>query len=86
MRFYQKEIRGYFFIRGRYGHGGRVGYETEWRCDKKLSCGGELWDQGSHLIDLSIWFMGDFKTDYKMLQTYFWDTNVEDNCFSSLKK
>ena len=73
------------FIRGRYGHGGRVGYETEWRCNKKLSCGGELLDQGSHLIDLSIWFMGDLTVDYKMLQTYFWDTNVEDNCFLALK-
>ena len=30
--------------------------------------------------------MGDLKTDYKSLPTYFWDTNVEDNCFLSLKK
>src|SRR5579884_2780329 len=25
------------FIRGRYGHGGRVGYEKEWRADPRLS-------------------------------------------------
>lgn len=45
-------------IRARYGHGGRVGYEKEWRCKKELSGGGELIDQGSHLIDLSLWFLG----------------------------
>ena len=81
----KKKSEDILFIRGRYGHGGRIGYEKEWRCDKKVSGGGELLDQGSHLIDLSLWFMGDLKTDYKSLPTYFWDTNVEDNCFLSLK-
>ena len=46
------------FIRGRYGHGGRVGYDREWRADPALSGGGELIDQGVHLIDLSRWFLG----------------------------
>ncbi len=47
------------FVRGRYGHGGRVGYDKEWRANKKLSGGGELIDQGPHLIDLSRWFLGE---------------------------
>ena len=46
------------FMRGRYGHGGRVGYDREWRADPALSGGGELIDQGVHLIDLSRWFLG----------------------------
>ena len=33
------------FLRGRYGHGGRKGYEREWRANPKLSGGGELIDQ-----------------------------------------
>ena len=41
------------FIRGRYGHGGRVGYDREWRADPARSGGGELIDQGVHLIDLA---------------------------------
>jgi predicted dehydrogenase len=41
------------FVRGRYGQGGRLGYEKEWRADPKLSGGGELIDQGVHLIDLA---------------------------------
>ena len=27
------------FVRGSYGHGGRLGYETEWRADKSISGG-----------------------------------------------
>ena len=41
------------FVRGRYGHGGRVGYDREWRADPARSGGGELIDQGVHLIDLA---------------------------------
>ncbi len=37
------------FIRARYGHGGRIGYDREWRADPKLSGGGELIDQGPTL-------------------------------------
>jgi predicted dehydrogenase len=48
------------FVRARYGHGGRIGYDKEWRADKKLSGGGELMDQGVHLIDLAGWFLGEF--------------------------
>jgi len=40
------------YIRARYGHGGRLGYEKEWRADPQVSGGGELLDQGVHLIDL----------------------------------
>ena len=38
------------------------GYEKEWRADPARSGGGELIDQGVHLIDLSRWFLGDFST------------------------
>lgn len=79
------EIGELMFIRGRYGHGGRIGYEKEWRCDKKISGGGELIDQGSHLIDLSRWFLGDLALDYASLPTAFWNTKVEDNCFLALQ-
>lgn len=73
------------FIRGRYGHGGRPGYEKEWRADPKISGGGELLDQGSHLIDLSRWFLGDFSAVHGRTRTYFWQMPVEDNGFLLLE-
>src|SRR5690606_27950344 len=48
------------YIRARYGHGGRIGYDREWRANPAIAGGGELLDQGVHLIDLSRWFAGDF--------------------------
>ena len=74
-----------YYIRGRYGHGGRVGYEKEWRCQPEMSGGGELIDQGSHLIDLSRWFLGDLALDYAATPTFFWDIAVDDNCFLALR-
>jgi predicted dehydrogenase len=73
------------FIRARYGHGGRRGMETEWRCQPELSGGGELIDQGSHLIDLSRWFLGDLTLDYAAVPTLFWDMPADDNCFLALR-
>lgn len=73
------------FIRGRYGHGGRLGYDKEWRADPKLSGGGELIDQGIHLIDLAGWFLGEFKKVEGHAATYFWNMPVDDNAFLSLQ-
>ncbi len=74
------------FIRGRYGHGGRIGYDREWRADPSISGGGETMDQGVHLIDLSRWFMGDFKEVDGFVNTYYWDMPVDDNGFIALRK
>jgi len=73
------------FIRARYGHGGRVGYDSEWRSNPQLSGGGELIDQGPHLIDLSRWFLGDFTEVQGFAHTYYWDMPVDDNGFMMLK-
>ena len=73
------------FLRGRYGHGGRKGYDREWRADPNLSGGGELIDQGVHMIDLAGWFLGDFPTVAGHAATFFWDMKVDDNAFLSLR-
>lgn len=79
------ELGELMFIRGRYGHGGRKGYDREWRANPALSGGGELIDQGVHLIDLSRWFLGDFTEVEGFAHTYFWDMPVDDNGFMLLK-
>lgn len=73
------------FVRGRYGHGGRIGYDKEWRANPALSGGGELIDQGVHLIDLSRWFLGDFASVNGFAHTYFWNMPVDDNAFLLLR-
>jgi predicted dehydrogenase len=73
------------FIRARYGHGGRVGYDKEWRAQPEISGGGELIDQGVHLIDLARWFLGDFSEVHGHAHTYYWDMPVDDNGFLMLK-
>ena len=66
-------------LRARYGHGGRPGYDREWRADPARSGGGELVDQGMHLLDLSHWLAGPLPLHSALLRTQFWDTPVEDN-------
>jgi len=66
-------------LRARYGHGGRLGYDREWRAQPARSGGGELIDQGMHLLDLSHWLAGPLPLHSALLRTHFWDTPVEDN-------
>ena len=73
------------YLRARYGHGGRPGYEKEWRAQKEVSGGGELIDQGLHLIDLARLCMGEIQEVSGYLPTLFWDMQVEDNAFMLLK-
>jgi len=73
------------FMRARYGHGGREGMEKEWRFDARISGGGELLDQGVHVIDLAGWFAGRFTRAYGRVETKFWNTTVDDNAFGILR-
>lgn len=73
------------FLRARYGHGGRVGYDREWRSSVEISGGGELIDQGSHLIDLASLWLGELTKICGVTHTYFWDMEVDDNAFLTLE-
>jgi len=73
------------FIRARYGHGGRKGYDEEWRAVPEISGGGEAVDQGVHLLDLAAWFLGDLSLVAGRAPTYFWNMPVEDNAFFLLE-
>ncbi len=73
------------FVRGRYGHGGRIGYDKEWRADPVQAGGGELIDQGVHLIDLARCFLGEFSEICGFSHTYFWEMPVDDNAFLLLR-
>lgn len=81
----KKLIGNLMFIKASYGHGGRKGYEKEWRMNPIISGGGELIDQGSHLIDLSEFFFGKVIKSECILRDFFWKKKVDDNAFINLK-
>jgi len=66
-------------IHGHYGHGGRKEMEKEWRMDPALSGGGELLDQGVHLIDLALLFKGVPKSVFGSIGQLAWESKVEDS-------
>lgn len=83
--FKQGAIGDILYIRSVYGHGGRDGYDLEWRIQKKYTRGGEMYDQGSHIIDMAHWFVGSFKSVFAHTENYFWKkTSLEDNAFCKL--
>ncbi len=79
------EIGELFAIRARYGHGGRLGYDKEWRADSALAGGGELLEQGIHIIDLARYFLGDFTKVVGWADTYYWNQKLDDNAHLLLR-
>lgn len=80
-----KKFGEVMFIRARYGHGGRLGYEKEWRFQKRISGGGELIDQGPHLIDLVNYLCGQMDNAIGFTTNLFWNTKLEDAAFILLR-
>ncbi len=63
------------------GSGGRQGYNKEWRFNKKTAGGGELLDQGVHMLDISRWFLGELAEIQGFTPNLYWGGGVEDNAF-----
>jgi predicted dehydrogenase len=80
------ELGPLFYIQASYGHGGRPGYAKEWRGDPELAGGGELLDQGVHLLDLSRWCLGDLDVVAAVTPRWHWEVApLEDNAFVILQ-
>lgn len=74
------------FGRGRYGIAGRQGLEKEWRSDPKIVSGGQLMEQGIHLVDLFRWFFGEMNKVTGFVSTNYWPIQpLEDNGFALLQ-
>lgn len=83
--FDENRIGELMFLRCHYGMCGRIGYKKDWRTNPEIAGGGELLDQGIHILDLFRWFAGDFSQVIGFIATTFWNTPVEDNAFVLLR-
>ena len=73
-------------IRAVYGKSKIVTFnKNEWRAKKKYAGGGILLDQGIHLIDLILFFHGEFTKYKSFISNKFWKYDVEDNVFSIMQ-
>lgn len=74
------------WVRGVYGKAGSIDYHKNWRNFKQYSGGGILMDQGIHMLDL-IYFLTKrkFTPLCSQLNTSFWDIDVEDNAFVTMR-
>jgi predicted dehydrogenase len=73
------------WMRGRYGKSVTPEYFNEWRAKKELAGGGILLDQGIHMLDLFLYFGGDFDRIKAEISNLYWNLEVEDNAFVILK-
>lgn len=73
------------WMRGIYGKCGGNRFEDEWRSSKDVCGGGILLDQGIHMLDLFRLFCGDFVEVKSMVNTAYWNIDVEDNAFAILR-
>lgn len=72
------------YIKAEYGNGARVGFDREWRAQVELSGGGELLDQGVHVLDLALNILNDLEVKTAWVRTHFWDMPVDDNAWAVL--
>lgn len=72
------------FMRATYGNGARVGFDREWRSKVELSGGGELLDQGVHVLDLATNILQDLDVKTAWVRTQYWDMPVDDNAWAIL--
>jgi predicted dehydrogenase len=72
------------FVRAQYGNGARLGFEKEWRAQVDLSGGGELLDQGVHVLDLASGMLKNMQVKTAYVKTHYWNMSVDDNAWAIL--
>ncbi len=81
----EKKYGNILWIRGRYGKPVDDNYISGWRGNYKYSGGGILIDQGIHLLDILILFMGKISEIKSILSNNYIKKKIEDNAFVIFK-
>jgi predicted dehydrogenase len=70
------------WMRGRYGKSVDADFCDTWRARKELAGGGILLDQGIHMLDLFLFFAGEFNVVHALVSNLYWKLDIEDNVFA----
>tara|TARA_Y100001970_G_scaffold15871_1_gene17870 strand:+ start:54517 stop:55509 length:993 start_codon:yes stop_codon:yes gene_type:complete len=81
----KKSFGKILWMRGRYGKSVNKEFFNNWRAKREYAGGGILIDQGIHMLDLFLFFGGDFDKIHASVSNLFWKLNVEDNVFATLE-
>jgi predicted dehydrogenase len=73
------------WMRGRYGKSVDANFFETWRAKKQFAGGGILFDQGIHMVDLFLYFGGEFDQISSFVSNNYWKADIEDNVFAILK-
>lgn len=74
------------YVRGVYGKAGSETFDAEWRNNPEMSGGGILIDQGIHMLDLMMYFMGDLSVEYSAVDRLAWsEISTEDSASAIMR-
>lgn len=79
------EIGTLSHVRAYTGHSGLAEFKAEWMYDKKVMGGGALMDNGTHLIDLVRYIIGDPDEVVGLATKNVWKLGVEDEGLALLR-
>lgn len=72
--------------RGVYGKAGAQDFASQWRSNPQMAGGGILLDQGIHMLDLLMYFMGDLNLVASAVDNLVWkDIPMEDNAAAIMR-
>jgi predicted dehydrogenase len=72
-------------IRGVYGKSSIISYSSGWRAERRYAGGGILLDQGVHMLDMILYFAGDFEEIKSFVSNSYWHHDVEDNAYAIMR-
>lgn len=72
-------------LRGVYGKSKVIPFSGGWRAERQYAGGGILLDQGIHMVDLMLMFVGEFEEIHSVISNSFWNHDVEDNAYALMK-
>ncbi len=72
-------------LRGVYGKSTINPSSGAWRSQRAIAGGGILLDQGIHMLDLLMYFCGEFDEVYSCLSNAYWKHDVEDNAYALMR-